>query len=398
MIALICLCFVLEGFFSGSEIALVSADRMKLEADANRGKKGAKLALALLARPTRSLGTCLVGTNLCTISAATLTANLLASNGMNVALAVLFVFPATLTFGEMVPKALYQHHADRLVQLIAYPLNLIGMLLFPLLVLIEQLTKVLGGPSEDGHGITREGLKLLLDAAKETDLTAEDKQLLKRVFAFPEGDVQDAMVPLISVTACPAEHTVAQVMDVMIESGHSRIPVYQERVDRISGLIHHHDLLHIDDWSLSVSSVLRPPLFVPESMNLDDLLLELRRTRQHMAVAVDEYGGAVGIITIEDLLEEIVGEIQDESDDALNLVRRSGPRQWTASGRAEREHLEQACGLLLPEGDFETLAGFILSKLGKIPRPGETIHHKGVCLTVSDASDRAILEVHIDAR
>ena len=263
---------------------------------------------------------------------------------------------------------------------------------------MSRINAALGGPTQAEHGITREGLKLLLQAAKETDLTAEDRQLLERVFAFPEGDVQDAMVPLISVVAISKDLTVAQAMDTMIDSSHSRLAVYQDRVDRICGLIHHHDLLCIDDWSLPVGTVMRPPLFVPESMKLDDLLMELKRTRQHMAVAVDEYGGAVGIITIEDLLEELVGEIQDESDDALDLVRRNGERQWIASGRAEREHLEQACGLSFPEGDFETLAGFILSRLGRIPKPGESVKHDGFNLTVAKASDRAVLEVRIDAR
>ena len=398
-IILICLCFLLEGFFSGSEIALVSADRMKLQADAERGRTGAKLALGLLENPARSLGTCLVGTNLCTITAATLAANQLAKTpGGNVAWAVLFVLPFTLTIGEMIPKALYQHHADRLVQIVVFPLRAVAVILTPVLFMVEQITRILGGPSQEEHGITREGLKILLEDVHETDLTAEDRQLLERVFAFPEGDVQDAMVPLISVKACPADHSLAQAMDLMIESSHSRLPIYQERIDRICGLIHHHDLLRIDDWSKSVASVMRPPLFVPESMKLDALLMELKRTRQHMAVAVDEYGGGVGIITIEDLLEEIVGEIQDESDNALDLVRRNGERQWIASGRAEREHLEQACLLQLPEGDFETLAGFVLSVLGRIPRPGESVQHQNFSLTVSDASDRAILEVRIDAR
>ena len=397
-IFLLAMCFILEGFFSGSEIALVSADRMKLKSDSENGKVGAKLALQLLAQPARSLGTCLVGTNLCTIAAATLAANLLKELGQPVYLAVLIVLPFTLTVGEMIPKALYQHHADRLVQVIVFPLRAVATVLTPVLWLVEQLTRLLGGPSQQEHGITREGLKLLLEDVDQTDLTAEDRQLLERVFAFPEGDVQDAMVPLISVIGVPEKLSIAEAMDAMIESSHSRLPVYTDRVDHIVGLIHHYDLIQIEDWSRPVRSVMRPPLFVPESMKLDDLLLELKHSRKHMAVAVDEYGGGVGIITIEDLLEEILGEIQDESDDALNLVHRKGAKQWIASGRAEREHLEQACNLTLPDGDYETLAGYILYRLGRIPKLGETVSHDGFALTVSEASDRAVVEVRIDLR
>ena len=147
-----------------------------------------------------------------------------------------------------------------------------------------------------------------------------------------------------------------------------------------------------------VPQLLRPVQVVPEGKRVAELLRELQLKQAQSAIVVDEYGATAGLVTIEDLLEEIVGEIQDESDDALDLIRKNGERQWFASGRSEREHLEQACGLDLPDGDFETLAGFILSQLGRIPRPGESVSHQGFLLTVSEASDRAVLEVRIDAR
>jgi CBS domain containing-hemolysin-like protein len=146
---------------------------------------------------------------------------------------------------------------------------------------------------------------------------------------------------------------------------------------------------------MSVASITRPALFVPETKRVDQLLLDMRRARQRMAVAVDEYGGAVGIITVEDLLEEIVGEIEDESDREGPRVRRLGEREWLASGRAEREHLEEECGLELPDGDFETIAGYILSTLGRIPRLGETVTVDAHTLTVSKVTDRAILEIYV---
>ena len=205
-------------------------------------------------------------------------------------------------------------------------------------------------------------------------------------------------VPLIRVSAVPSTATCAEAVEAMIQSGHSRLPVYKDRVDDISGVILHQDLIGQDDWQVPVADIARPALFVPETKRVDQLLLDMRRARQRMAVAVDEYGGAVGLITVEDLLEEIVGEIEDESDRETARVRRISDREWIALGRAEREHLEEECDLELPDGDFETVAGFILSTLGRIPRLGESVTVGKHSLTVSKVTDRAVLEVYVSIR
>lgn len=395
--ALILLCFVFEGFFSGSEIALVSADRLKLQSDADAGKRGAKLALKMLERPTFTLGACLVGTNLCTIAAATLATGMVARwTGAPAWLPVVIVWPLTLTLGEMLPKAVYQHHADRLVQVVVFPLRVVSVIFSPFLWVVDGVERLLGGKrSDDGQTYTRQELRLLLETTRAPNLTADDRQLIRRVFAFTEATVEDAMVPLIEVVAVPRTTRVADAARRMVETGHSRLPVYDGRVDRIGGVVLHHDLLTTDDWDAPISTVARDATFVPETKRADELLLEMRRQRQRLAVVVDEYGGAVGIITAEDILEEIVGEIEDESDRAKPLVRRVGEREWLASGRAEREHLHAECALALPDGDFETLAGFVLSRLGRVPTAGEGLREGPFVLTVAKASDRAVLEVKV---
>lgn len=394
-VGLMSLCFVLEGMFSGSEIALVSADRIKLQADAQAGHRGAVLALQMLERPAWTLGTCLVGTNLCTIAAATLAASMVTTQlGLPAAAAVLLVFPFTLTIGEMLPKAIFQHHADKLVPFVVFPLQFVGYVLSPALLVLGALNRLVGA-EELRSGVTREELQLLLDGARRGDITANDQQLMRRVLEFTEVTVDDTMVPLIQVVAIPGSMTIAQAARRMAESGHSRLPVYGERVDQITGIVLHQDIFAADSWTAPVASVARAPMFVPETKRVDALLPEMRRQRQRMAIVIDEYGGATGIVTIEDLLEEIVGDIEDESDRKRPMVRRVNDKEWTASGRAERDHLEQACGLLLPEGDFETLAGFILSALGRVPPPGEDVPAGRFLLTVSKATDRAILEVRV---
>ncbi|MCK6505098.1 hemolysin family protein [Myxococcota bacterium] len=395
-------CLVCEGFFSGSEIAVVSADRLNLRTEAEKGGRGAALALRLLERPTWLLGTCLIGTNLATITGATVSAVLVARHlGLPEAAAVVFFWPLTLTFGELVPKAVYQHHADRLAPVVVFPLRVLSLLFSPALLVFDGLARLLGAGQGPGQPTaTREEIRLLLEDSAEggSELRPADQALIQRVFQFTESVVEDAMKPLIEVVAVSSTTTVAQVARRMAISGHSRLPVYRDRIDQIVGLVLHQDVLAADDWSQPVSTVMRPCMFVPELKRVDELLVEMRRQRSHMAVAVDEYGGAVGIITIEDLLEEIVGEIEDENDRARELVRRSGEREWVASGRAEREHLEQACDLYLPDGDFETVAGYMLNVLGRVPRPGEWLTVDDFTLTVSKANDRAILEVTLRRR
>jgi CBS domain containing-hemolysin-like protein len=210
--------------------------------------------------------------------------------------------------------------------------------------------------------------------------------------------VEDAMVPLINVVGVAEDSTCADAAEAMIRSGHSRLPIYRERVDDIVGVILHQDLMSEENWSKQVSEIARTPLFVPETKRVDHLLLDLRRARHRMAVAVDEYGGSVGIITVEDLLEEIVGEIEDELDRGHQRVRRISESRWVAVGHAEREHLETSVGITLPDGDFETIAGFILTATGRIPRVGEEVEWDQYILTVSKANERAILEVLIQRK
>ena len=386
----------LSGFFSGAEIAMVSADRMKLQADADRGRRGSVVALQMLQQPTRMLGTCLVGNNLAAISMATLGTQLvLNTTDIHPSLAFLLVVPVTLTFGEMIPKAVYQHHADTIVPYVATPLQVLSWVLRPILWLFDRVASIAGGDGNNARPVTRADIQVLLDATTDPNLTAADKAMIRRVFAFTEAVVEDAMVPLIHVIAVPEETTVADAADQMIKSGHSRLPVYRERVDDITGVVLHQDLMNEKDWTRPVAEIARTPLFVPETKRVDHLLLDLRRARLRMAVAVDEYGGSVGIITVEDLLEEIVGDIEDEMDREKTRVRRVGEREWLAVGHAEREHLENKVGLDLPDGDFETVAGFILTQTGRIPKAGEQVEAQGHLLTVNKANERAIQEVHI---
>ncbi len=399
---LVALCIVVQGLFSGSEIAIVGSDRLVLRSRAESGDRAAIRVLKLLENPTRVVGTCLLGTNLATIAGATLVANMLHRLGDVPELLVVAVYtPLTIVFSEMVPKSIFQQHANTLAPLVAQPLAGLSTLLRPALWAIEGATllimNALGVKDAHVHTVRREDIQLLLDNAGTTDIQEEEKEMILRVFNFSETDVADAMVPLIEVVALPDTATCGEARAVMVEQGFSRLPVYRKRIDRIVGMVTHSDLLFSTDDARPVGSVVHELMFVPETKRVDQLFLDLRRKRQRIAIAVDEYGGAVGLISIEDILEEIVGDIEDEYDRQRPLVRKVGERQWVASGRVEADNLLEATGFEMPEGDYETLAGFLLTRFGHVPGVGERLTWGTYVFTVSLANERAILEVDVQS-
>jgi CBS domain containing-hemolysin-like protein len=360
------------------------------------------MALELLDRPEFLLGTCLIGTNLCVVGASTLAAVTWApgfGEGGEL-LVALCLFPLILLLGELVPKTVYRQHADALAVLVIYPLKFVSILFTPILLFLEFFTggasKVLGTDFAD-EGPQREDIQALL-SSEQLDIDEEDRELISRVFEMTETHVEEVMVPLIEVAVIEDTKTTAEALRQILEYGHSWLPVFKDRVDQIVGVIHHSDLLFLKRLDQPVVTIMRDIRFVPESKPVEDLFQDFRREKQKIAMAVDEYGGAVGLITFEDVLEELVGEIADEHDVRTHRIRPTGPNEWLVSARVEEDHLEDLTGFTMPEGDYETLAGFVLTRLGHVPRVGERVIEGDWLLEVTRASDRAILEVRLTRR
>ncbi|MBM4391681.1 MAG: HlyC/CorC family transporter [Deltaproteobacteria bacterium] len=395
-------CIVTQGFFSGSEISLVAADRLLLRSRAEEGDAGAGRALALLDRPTRLVSTCLIGTAIASVGGTTvltvLLADLVGQPGLWVAL---LYPPVTVLLCEMIPKSAFQQRATTAAPLVAPVISAVATVLRPALWLIERFTRLvtsaLGVKDDHDAGVRREDIQLLLDTSPTGDIHAEEREMILRVFNFSETEVQDAMRPLIEVVAVPETATVDEAAALAVEHGFSRLPVYRKRVDRIVGMVNHADLMFSNDGQSPVQKVMHEVLYVPETKRVDQLFLELRRKRQRIAIVLDEYGGATGLISIEDILEEIVGDIEDEFDRRRPLLRKSGEGEWTLSGRVETEQLLAATEFDLPEGDYETIAGFLLARLGHVPTVGEKLVYDGWTITVTKANERAILEVTVAA-
>jgi CBS domain containing-hemolysin-like protein len=404
IVGVVCVC--VEAFFSGSEIALVAADRAKLRQRAAEGDRGAALAESLLKKPQVLLATTLMGTNLATVTFSVTVALALITSawGESTLLAIVLVTPMTLLFGELVPKTLFQQHADRIAPRIIYPLRVASLVLRPGVWIMGgfagAITRILGTERERAF-ITRDELAMLIETeplSSQPEITEAEREMIANVFELSEAEVQDVMVPLSEVTALPETTSLDEAMREVADKQHSRMPVYRSRLTDIVGVVHVFDLLLAGSRGTAriVAELAKPATFVPENMPAVDLLVELQGTGNHMAIVVDEYGGAVGVVTVEDLLEEIVGEIADEHDSEPSPIRQERPGVWRVEARISVERLNEELNLDLPESeDYETLAGILLENFKRIPEPGESMVVAGVTIRVIKASDRAIEVVQV---
>lgn len=401
-LALLVAALAAQALYSGAEVAMLSVDRERLRAAAEKGNAGSVLAVSMLAHEERAFTACLLGNALALVAGTGIVAQLLAARGVEQEwLAALCYVPLGLLFGEALPKTLFRHWADGLAPVLCYPIRATEIALAPVLWVLSRWARLLGQllpappPQAD---IRRQDIVQLLDDDQGHRIDAEDRAFIKRLLAMNETSVEEAMTPLVDVNAIDEDLTVAQAIQVVLREGHSRMPVYRERVDNVQGVVYHKDLLFATDDQAAVRTLTRPARFVPESKGVDELLREMRELGDPFAVVVDEYGGSVGIVTAEDLLELVVGEIRDEGDLQAPSIRKVGEREWKAPARVPREAVEKELGRALPPGDYETLAGLILSITGRIPKPGETVAAGSVRFVIEAASDRAVevVRIHLD--
>jgi len=390
-------CLACQGFFSGSEMALVSANRARLKARADQGHPGAQLALRMLTRQEdQLLGTCLIGTNICLVSGTVLFRGTLQAWGVHDELVVTLCFvPIALLLGEALPKVVYRHHADLLAPFLARPIRLFSLLFSPLLLVVGRWSRLLKGfAATEEQSIRREDIvQLLEDETGQID--PDNRQIIQRLLGTASLTVEEVMTPLVDVKAVREDAVSAAAVELTVQTGFSRIPVFRGRVDNIDGRIDARDLLGTPRDDVPVPQLMRPVSFVPESKRIDELFREMRDEADPLRIVVDEYGGSVGVVTLEDLLEEILGDIEDERDRTLPGIRRLGPGEWRVPARTELEELEEAVGHPLPQGDYETASGLVLAALGRIPEVGERVRVGRLVLHVESASERAILVLRV---
>jgi CBS domain containing-hemolysin-like protein len=319
---LIACCVVGSGFFSGTETAIISASRIKIRHLASRGNRKAAAIEKLLAKPEQVLSTALVGTNIFTvlgsILAATYTISLLSERqNLGIAIATVVMTPIMLIFAETLPKAFFYQHANWVVLRIVPILKVFSVVFYPLVQICSLPTKAIlfltGDPGKRKNPfVTREELKLLI-MGEEGDLSVHEQQMISHLFRFSETVARSIMIPLGKVVAVAVNGTVADAGRQIRESGHSRIPLYERQIEKIVGYVAAQDIVGLDS-SLPLSHVRRPVIFVPENKRISELLLHLGQTGHHMAIVFNRYRRVSGLVTVEDIVEEIVGEIEDEYD------------------------------------------------------------------------------------
>lgn len=403
------LCLILSAFYSGSETALVSVNRIRLNELVESDDSKARIIHQLVESPNKMLALTLVGTNLANVLISQfgdqLTGSLLqVSENLQFIISTVYVTILLLIFGEILPKTIFRIHANKLALRYAYPLRISEYILAPLIFFVQTLTKgIVGiidrGLSSPNIDAEREELRLLATMGEQSgNLLPEQRQMIHRLLNFQNRTVRQVMVPLVDIVAIDKNTKCEEFLKVAAESGYSRIPVYDERVYNIIGIVNLLDVIYTENQSEIIEPFIRKELhLVPESKNINSLLKEVQSSHHTMVFAVNEYSGIVGLVTVEDLIEEIVGEFEDERDEPDD-IRLIAPNILECAGRTEVELLEEHYDFKVPSGDYETIAGYILEETGNIPEAGTELDNKDIVITILQADSRAIRKVQIRKR
>ncbi|AOO75025.1 hemolysin family protein [Latilactobacillus curvatus] len=417
---LILILTLVNAFFAAAEIALVSLSRVKMEEQANKGDKKARVLVQVLGHSNQFLATIQVAITfagfLSSASAATTIAGRLAPLLGNAAwtkeAAVLIVTIVlsyvSLVFGELYPKQVALHRAEAIAKITVQPVRIVGILLRPFVWLLSMSTSLLMKLtpidfSETEPKLTREEMVHMIESGKSAGVLETDEyEMLEGIITLNKKMVREVMVPRTDAFMIDICADNDQNIDAILAQPFSRIPVYRDDKDQVVGVVHIKNLLkearQKGFQAMQIEAVMKEPLFVPETITIDDLLFEMKRTQQQMAILLDEYGGVVGLATIEDLLEEIVGEIDDESDKAEELYQKIDAQHYTVMGSMPINEFNSAFNTDIQVTDVDTIAGFVITEIGAIPVSGhpETIELPGgMSLTTGSVSGSRLIDLQL---
>jgi putative hemolysin len=400
---LLVLLLILSAFFSGAEAALFSLSTMQVERLKERSGALGRLITAMLKRPTNLIITFLIGNEVVTVAlsaTATSVALLLyGKGGEYVAIAVTLVL--LLFFSEVMPKSIAVRYPERVSLFVARPIQLFAYVIAPLRWGLRKLVDaVMGEPAERQVSlITDDEFKSFGEIGEDEGIIDQDERdLIQRVFELGDQRVSQIMTPRTDIFALGINEALSAALPKIKEARFSRIPVYEETMDQIIGILYAKDLLphsRHPELEVTLRDLLHPVFFVPESKRIDELLREFQRNKVHVAIVVDEYGGVSGLVSMEDALEELVGEIVDEFDTEEVLCQQLDPQTFLVSARLPLDEVNEKFGLSLPREDADTLGGHVFHLFGKLPKRGESVSAHGLTFTIEHIKGTRILEVRV---
>ncbi len=398
------LCLVFSAFFSGSEVALISINPAKVRTLIEQKKAGSEALERLKSDQDHLLITILIGNNLVNIGAASIATavaiEIWGSIGIGIATFVTTIL--MLTFGEIIPKTYAARSTEQVALMVSRPVLWLSFLLHPLFWVIDGVRNIFSRNREIRLTVTEDEIKQWIDVGEEEGtIEEEEHEMLYRVFAFSDTRTREVMTPRADAVLINQNSSLEDTINIFNETGFTRLPVYDEQIDNIIGILNVKDVIGViysPGPKVDVRGLVHEAHFVPESKEIDDLLREMQKKKVHLAIVVDEYGTFAGIITVEDILEELVGEIMDEFDEEEPDIQKVNEWVYLIDARAWIEHVNEELNTSLPIGEsYETLGGLIIEQLGHIPRKGEvvTFSESGIRLMVMKMNDRRIENIKL---
>jgi putative hemolysin len=424
-VTILIILILLNAFFAASEIALISLNDNKIKVMAEDGHKKAKLVYQLLREPSRFLATIQIGITLAGFMASAFAAESFADRlaqfaynqgvpvpqrmleTLSVIVITLILSYFTLVFGELVPKRLAMKKPEPIAMIAARPLTLLSKVTSPFVKLLtlsmNVVVRLFGvDPHTSDDDVTEEEIRMMVDVGKERGTIQEDEKIMiDNIFEFDNIIVSDIMTHRTNIIAIPTGSTLKEVVQMINVEQYTRLPVYEDNIDNIIGILHVKDIIQFmescDEGSFNLSEIIRKPYLVPASKRADDLFKDLQKTKVHMAVVIDEYGGTAGIVTSEDLLEEIVGNIFDEHDEEEKDIQKIDENTFMMTGAISLDEVKRFLDVDLPIEDYETLSGFVIGQLGRIPDENDKpiIEFNGFMFKVEEADEKRIKHIKV---
>ncbi len=425
-ILLIIFLIFLNAFFASSEIALLSVNDTKLKKEADGGDKKSAILLKIVENPSKFLSTIQVGVTLAGFLNSAVASNSFAYmittwladkwhfaavhrgviNSVSIVVITILLSFITLVFGELVPKRYAMKYSERMAKMSVKPLRFTGVVFSPFIKVVtlsvNGVLRLIGiNPNDDGDNVTEEEILLMVNEGQEKGVIGdEESEMINNIFKFDDQMAMDVMTHRTEIVAINITDTYEHVMKLAVDERYSRFPVYENSVDNIIGIIHIKDLLNVTESTFNIRAMMRSPAFVPESQKIDDVFTVLKENNTHMAIVVDEYGGTAGIVTMEDILEELVGNIRDEYDgeeEQEHSIEKIDDCTYNVDGLLEIDDLNDELDIELPTDEYDTISGLIIALLGEIPEEDEhpEVDYENYTFKVISSNEKIIVRAEI---